>query len=120
MAHYILYSLAISVLICGTALYFTRARWLPSFPGYHRLPTSFTSDLESGLSSSQFDIAANIADGDARGGLDERAKGEIRGIMSRQKVSFDEARRIYMQNRFSRNNIGPDGRPRDPKFVSFD
>jgi hypothetical protein len=55
-----------------------------------------------------------------RGGLDERAKGEIRRIMSRQKVSFDEARRIYMQNRFSRNNIGPDGRPRDPKFVSFD
>lgn len=102
------------------ALYFTRARWLPSVPGYHRLPSSFTGDIESGLSSTQFDIAANIADGDTRAGLDERAKREIRAIMTRQNVPFDEARRIYTQRRFSRNNIGPDGRPRDPKFVSFD
>ena len=34
-------------------------------------------------------------------------------------VDFDEARRIYMQDRFSKNGIAPDGRPRDPKFVSF-
>ena len=55
-----------------------------------------------------------------RAGLDERAKREIKAIMTNQKVSFDEARRIYTQQRFSKNNIGPDGRPRDPKFVSFD
>lgn len=148
MAHYLLYSIVISVLICGTgihppstihqvtdqqpkALYFTRSRWLPSLPGtsrisyiYHRIPgtglTGWRSDLESGLSSSQFDIAANIAEGDTRAGLDERAKREIRTIMDSQNVSFDEARRVYMQKRFSKNNIGPDGRPRDPKFVSFD
>lgn len=104
-------------------LYFTRSRWLPSVPAsryiYQRLSTGFTGDIESGLTSSQFDIAANVADGDTRGGLDERAKREIKTIMNRQKVPFDEARRIYTQNRFAKNNIGPDGRPRDPKFVSF-
>ena len=83
------------------------------------LPSSFTSDLEAGLSSSQFDISANIAEGDSRAGLDQRAKDEIRKIMRNRKVNFDEARRIYTEQRFARNNIGPDGRPRDPKFVSF-
>lgn len=39
--------------------------------------------------------------------------------MKRRGVGFDEARRIYMQDRFQKNGIGPDGRPRDPKFVSF-
>lgn len=86
---------------------------------YHRLPSSFTADLEAGLSSSQFDIAANVADGDTRAGLDQRAKGEVRKIMKNRRVDFDEARRIYTEQRFARNNIGPDGRPRDPKFVSF-
>lgn len=86
---------------------------------YHRLPSSFTADLEAGLSSSQFDIAANVAGGDTRAGLDQRAKGEVRKIMKNRRVDFDEARRIYTEQRFARNNIGPDGRPRDPKFVSF-
>jgi hypothetical protein len=39
--------------------------------------------------------------------------------MKSRKVDFDEARRIYTEQRFASNNIGPDGRPRDPKFVSF-
>lgn len=39
--------------------------------------------------------------------------------MKQRKVGFDEARRIYTEQRFAKNNIGPDGRPRDPKFVSF-
>lgn len=39
--------------------------------------------------------------------------------MKRRGVGFDEARRMYMEQRFKSNNIGPDGRPRDPKFVSF-
>lgn len=86
---------------------------------YHRLPSSFTADLEAGLSSSQFDIAANVADGDTRAGLDQNAKREVRKIMKSRRVDFDEARRIYTEQRFARNNIGPDGRPRDPKFVSF-
>lgn len=51
--------------------------------------------------------------------MDRKAKQEVKKIMKRQNVSFDEARRIYTEQRFARNNIGPDGRPRDPKFVSF-
>jgi hypothetical protein len=39
--------------------------------------------------------------------------------MKRMGVGFDDARRIYMQERFKQNNIGPDGLPKDPKFVSF-
>lgn len=104
-------------------LFFTRSRWLPLLPVpeviYHRLPSSFTGDLEAGLSSSQFDIAANVADGDARAGLDDAGKLEVKKIMKSERVGFDEARRLYTQRRFAKNNIGPDGRPRDPKFVSF-
>ena len=106
-----------------SVLYLTRARWLPLLPVpeyiYDRLPSSFTGDLEAGLSSAEFDIAANVADGDTRAGLDAAGKLEVKKIMKSRKVGFDEARRIYTQNRFAKNNIGPDGRPRDPKFVSF-
>ena len=144
---YLLYFLSFFVLVSGTGmdisllfflfyarktfrtnskpivLFFTRSRWLPLLPVpeviYHRLPSSFTGDLEAGLSSSQFDIAANVADGDARAGLDEAGKLEVKKIMKSERVGFDEARRLYTQRRFAKNNIGPDGRPRDPKFVSF-
>ncbi|GFF27004.1 UPF0357 protein AAL017W [Aspergillus udagawae] len=123
MAYYTLYLLTFAVVICGTALYLTRSRWLPLIPVpdhlYTRLPSSFTGDLEAGLSSSQFDISSNIADGDTRAGLDNKAKREVQKIMKTQNVNFDEARRIYTQRRFATHNIGPDGRPRDPKFVSF-
>ncbi|EYE97279.1 DUF2015 domain-containing protein [Aspergillus ruber CBS 135680] len=120
---YFLYLLSFCVIICGTALYLTRSRWLPLLPVpdyiYQHLPSSFTGDLEAGLSSSQFDITANVADGDLRAGLDEAGKLEVKRIMKSQKVDFDEARRLYTQQRFAKHNIGPDGRPRDPKFVSF-
>lgn len=123
MSYYLLYFLTFSVFVCGTALYITRSRWLHLIPLpeyiYDRLPSSFSGDVEAGLSSSQFDLAGNVADGDARAGLDGRAKQEVKRIMKRQKIGFDEARRIYTEQRFARNNIGPDGRPRDPKFVSF-
>jgi hypothetical protein len=39
--------------------------------------------------------------------------------MKAQKVGFDEARKLYVERRFGENGIAPDGRPRDPKFVSF-
>ncbi|KAJ5279890.1 hypothetical protein N7478_005262 [Penicillium angulare] len=123
MTYTLFYALLFFVIISGTGLYLTRSRWLPLLPVpdhiYHRLPSSFTGDLEAGLSSSHFDITANVADGDPRAGLDQRAKQEVRKIMKTRKVDFDEARRIYTEQRFARNNIGPDGRPRDPKFVSF-
>lgn len=86
---------------------------------YTRLPTSFRGDAEAGLSSSEFNLASNIEEGDGRAGLDQRGKAEVMKIMKSKQVDFNEARRIYTERRFAKNNIGPDGRPRDPKFVSF-
>ena len=57
--------------------------------------------------------------GDSRQGLDDAGKKEVMRIMKRRGVDFDEARRIFMQERFKKNGIGADGIPRDPKFVSF-
>jgi hypothetical protein len=61
----------------------------------------------------------NVEAGDSRQGLDDAGKKEVMRIMKRRGVGFDEARRMYMQDRFKKNNIGADGIPRDPKFVSF-
>jgi hypothetical protein len=121
-----------TVLTILPALILTRHLWLhrlpftlPSvnIPGsnylYSRLPSTFAGDVESGFSSSAFDLSGNITAGDSRAGLDDAGKREIQKIMKNKKVNFDEARRIYTEGRFAKNNIGPDGRPRDPKFVSF-
>jgi len=120
---YVFYSISFLLLICATALYFTRSRWLPFLPVpqyiYSRLPTTFAGDVESGFSSSAFDLSSNVASGDSRAGLDDQGKREVQQIMKRRGVDFDEARRMYTEQRFAKNNIGPDGRPRDPKFVSF-
>ena len=133
---YLLYTLTLLTLVSGTVLYLTRAHWLPRFqstvsrihdnvrlPGrdylYSRLSNSFAGDIEAGLSSSNFDLAGNVADGDSRAGLDDNAKREILKIMKKRRMQFDEARRVYMEQRFRENGIGADGRPRDPKFVSF-
>jgi hypothetical protein len=75
--------------------------------------------MEAGLSSSNFDLSANVTGGDMRAGLDQRGKREVLKIMKSRRVDFDEARRLYTEQRFTKNNISPDGRPRDPKFVSF-
>lgn len=75
--------------------------------------------MENGFSSSTFDLAGNVASGDTRAGLDDSSKREIQKIMKNKRIGFDEARRIYTEGRFAKNGIGPDGRPRDPKFVSF-
>ncbi|PGH14434.1 hypothetical protein AJ79_03077 [Helicocarpus griseus UAMH5409] len=125
---YLLYSITFLVLVTGTALYLTRTHWLPHLPTvdlpftsylYSHLPTSFSGDIEAGLSSSDFDLSSNVADNDSRAGLDRVAKREVLKIMKRRRVDFNEARRIYTEQRFAKNDIGPDGRPRDPKFVSF-
>ena len=105
------------------ALYYFRDRWIHRLPVpdyiYDRLPSSFAGDIEEGFSTQDFNLSENIVSGDSRAGLDPKGKREVRNIMRRQRVGFDEARRIYMENKFSKNGIGPDGRPRDPKFVSF-
>ncbi|KAF1812008.1 hypothetical protein P152DRAFT_458961 [Eremomyces bilateralis CBS 781.70] len=120
---YLLYTIAFFTLVCGTALYLTRARWLPLLPTtshlYTQLPSSFRSDVEAGLHSTNFDLATNIESGDGRSGLDEEGKRAVQKIMRKQKVGFDEARRIFMEQRFKKGGINPDGTPRDPKFVSF-
>lgn len=126
---YILYSIIVVTLALVTALLLTRKSWIPLLPTlsipwtshiYTPLPSTFASDAEAGLSSTSFSLAGNITDGDdGRAGLDDASKKEIQKIMKKRKVTFDEARRLYIQERFRKNDIGPDGRPRDPKFVSF-
>ena len=123
---YLLFTLSIFLLISATALYLSRNQWrhlVPDIPAtdyiYARLPGTFSGDVEAGLSSSNFDLAGNIEAGDSRAGLDDRAKAEVLKIMKKRRLPFDEARKVYMENRFKANGIGPDGRPRDPKFVSF-
>jgi hypothetical protein len=139
---YLLYSIIFLVLVAGTALYFTRVHWLPAFmesmatlnerlpslrlPGrdyiYSALPAgggSFSADIEDGLTSSTFDLGENVDAGDARGGLDAAARAEILRIMKKRRMRFDDARRVYMERRFAANGISADGRPKDPKFVSF-
>ncbi|KAI9271799.1 hypothetical protein BDA99DRAFT_569583 [Phascolomyces articulosus] len=89
--------------------------------GYHLLPTtlgSFEDDIDDGLTSSQFDLEANLEQNDQRAGLKD--KEEILKIMKKQKVSFDEARLIRQQRLLKKNNIDPvTGLPLDPKFVTF-
>jgi len=124
----ILLFISVFFIVLGTGLYLTRAHWLhhvPDFeiPGrdylYSRLPSTFHGDVEAGLSSSTFDLSGNIESGDSRAGLDDESKKEILKIMKRRRMKFDDARRVFMENRFKANGIGADGRPRDPKFVSF-
>ena len=79
-------------------------------------------DIESGLTSSNFDLNANLT-GDQRAGLDDATKTEVLKIMKggwfSGPVSFDEARRIQMERSLERQGIGRDGMPRDPKMVTF-
>ena len=122
------YTFCATTLILGTAIYLLREYWLPflddlDIPGrdyiYSRLPSSFTDDIEAGLTSDTFDLHGNIDAGDGRAGLDDAAKTEILRIMKRRRLKFDAARQVYMENKFKASGIAPDGRPRDPKFVSF-
>ncbi|KAK5121945.1 hypothetical protein LTR85_004517 [Meristemomyces frigidus] len=96
------------------------SNWLNSFR-YVRLPTSstFAEDAEAGLHSSNFNLAENIEAGDSRRGLDEDAKQEVYRIMKLRRVNFDEARRMFMEERFGREGIAADGRPLDRKAVMF-
>jgi hypothetical protein len=129
---YALLSTVVFSLVLGALLYIFRARWVPvaqdllsqiRIPGrdylYSRLPTTFAGDIEAGLSSDTFDLSGNVGEGDSRAGLDDASKREILKLMKKRRIKFDEARRMYMENRFKANGIGADGRPKDPKFVSF-
>lgn len=126
----ILFSISVFFIVTATALFFTRAYWLHHLPDlnirlpnadyiYSQLPSTFAGDVEAGLSSSNFDLSGNVEAGDSRAGLDDASKAEILKIMKKRRLNFDKARKVYMESRFKANGIGPDGRPRDPKFVSF-
>jgi hypothetical protein len=125
---YILYSVSVFFILVVTVAFFTRARWSHHIPDIHlpgagylysRLPTSFTGDIEAGLSSNTFDLSTNVEAGDSRQGLDNAAKAEVLKIMKKRRMTFDQARKAYMESKFQANGIGADGRPTDPKFVSF-
>ncbi|MCJ1323009.1 hypothetical protein MMC15_008360 [Xylographa vitiligo] len=123
MAGYLLYIISFCFLVSASTLYLTRERWVHHIPVpdyiYHRLPSTFAGDVEGGLTSDDFDLTSNVTSGDTRAGLDEQGKREVKRIMRSKRVDFDEARRIFTERKFAKNNIGPDGLPRDPKFVSF-
>ena len=80
---------------------------------------SFHDDAEAGLHSSNFNLGENIEAEDSRRGLDENAKREVYHIMKVRRVNFDEARRMYTEERFGQEGIGADGRPLDRKAVMF-
>lgn len=86
---------------------------------YSRVPTSFMGDVESGFTSSNFDLSDNVMEGDSRGGLNETAKRDVQRIMKSRGISFDEARALYTQRTFKKAGIGADGLPNDPKLVTF-
>lgn len=87
----------------------------------------WTTAADAGLSSSLFDIEANIRDGDTREGLDERGMQEVHRLMQEHGIvrlrhspqSFDEARLRRHRAILSRNNVDPlTGMPLDSKAVT--
>ncbi|KAL4066129.1 hypothetical protein J3A83DRAFT_4099398 [Scleroderma citrinum] len=80
----------------------------PSLNHYTPLST-FSNQADVGLSSTLFDIEANIRDGDSRAGLDERGTQEVLEIMRRERVDFDQARLIRHNQILARNGIDPSG-----------
>jgi hypothetical protein len=59
----------------------------PSLRHYTPIST-FADQRDAGLTSSNFDIEANILDEDSRTGLDERGTQEVMDIMRRDGVKY--------------------------------
>jgi len=59
--------------------------FFPALNNYAPLST-FSQQISAGMTSENFDIEANVRDGDSRAGLDERATQEILAIMRRERV----------------------------------
>lgn len=57
----------------------------PKLSNYTQLST-FSEQASAGMTSSDFDIEANMRDGDSRTGLDEQGTQEIMEIMRRELV----------------------------------
>ncbi|KAJ7483203.1 hypothetical protein FB451DRAFT_1233696 [Mycena latifolia] len=85
--------------------------------GYQPLAT-FSSQISAGLSSADFDLEANVREGDSRTGLDESGTREVMEIMQRERVGFDQARLIRQNRILAQNGIDPSGMPLDSKAVT--
>ncbi|KAF8966231.1 hypothetical protein BDZ97DRAFT_1698686 [Flammula alnicola] len=90
------------------------------FPKSHNYTplSTFSQQVGLGMTSSDFDIEANIRDGDSRAGLDEQGTQEVLEIMRRERVDFDQARLIRHNRILARNGIDPSGMPLDSKAVT--
>ncbi|KDQ50691.1 hypothetical protein JAAARDRAFT_41771 [Jaapia argillacea MUCL 33604] len=86
--------------------------------GHYVSLSTFSEQADAGLSSSAFDIKANMRDGDSRMGLDERGTQEVLEIMRRERVNFDQARLIRHNQILARNGIDPSGMPLDSKAIT--
>ncbi|KAH9479697.1 UPF0357 protein [Psilocybe cubensis] len=89
----------------------------PKLSNYTPLST-FSEQVGLGMTSSDFDIEANIRDGDSRMGLDERGTQEVLEIMRRERVNFDQARLIRHNRILASNGIDPSGMPMDSKAIT--
>ncbi|KAI0630559.1 hypothetical protein C8Q77DRAFT_1133847 [Trametes polyzona] len=94
-----------------------RSLFGPRVAHYQPVAT-FAEQVDAGLSSSTFDIEANIRDGDSRAGLDERGTQEVLDIMRRERVNFDQARLIRQNRILAAHGIDPSGMPLDAKAVT--
>lgn len=54
--------------------------------GHYTPLSTFATQADAGLTSTTFDIEANIRDGDSRAGLDEQGTQEVMEIMRRERV----------------------------------
>jgi len=86
--------------------------------GHYAPLSTFAEQADAGLTSTSFDIEANIREGDSRAGLDERGTQEVMEIMRRERVNFDQARLIRQNQILRANGIDPSGMPLDAKAVT--
>ncbi|EAU90112.1 hypothetical protein CC1G_12223 [Coprinopsis cinerea okayama7 len=91
--------------------------FFPRLSNYTPLST-FADQVNAGMTSDSFDIEANIATGDSRMGLDEQGTREVREIMRRERVNFDQARLIRQNRILAANGIDPSGMPLDSKAIT--
>eukprot|EP00128_Syssomonas_multiformis_P002221 Colp12_sorted_trinity150504_noHs@4511 len=80
--------------------------------------SSFQANIAAGLSSETFDLTHNVSNQDNRKGLDNAD--EVKELMEKNGVTFDEARLILTRQRMLEHGIDPDtGCPIDTKVVTF-
>lgn len=95
--------------------------WIQHWRGRYAPVVAFdwNAAVNEGLSSTLFDIEANIRDGDPRVGLDEVGMQDIRRIMQENGLSFDEARLRRHRILLQKHRIDPQtGIPMDSKAVT--